>query len=282
MNDKPYLYPCKFFPMAWHKIVAKLSHLSSSCLEKVYVFVRKTFGLLQAVHTGFWLGVMGEKSLDYSDELIYNETKKYRDDKYNLSGLYDWEKQMINKNFIDAKNIMVIAAGGGREVVALSRLGYKVDGYECNIKLVEFASDFLKKEGVNASIRFLERNTVPDGVKKYDGIIIGWGAYSFIVGSKKRREFLKALYPFMNEGSSLLISFLYERNKTLSDKIIKGVSNFFRYFSDRPKTESGDRLVPDYMHYFTEDEIKNELVLCNYKIKDFLVMGDGCVVAGLN
>jgi hypothetical protein len=86
----------------------------------------------------------------------------------------------------------------------------------------------------------------------------------------------------MNEGSSLLISFLYERNKTLSDKIIKGVSNFFRYFSDRPKTESGDRLVPDYMHYFTEDEIKNELVLCNYKIKDFLVMGDGCVVAGLN
>ncbi len=56
---------------------------------------------------------------------------------------------------------------------------------------------------------------------------------------------------------------------------------FLRFFSGREKTESGDRLVPDYMHYFTEEELRNELTLCNYKVKDFLVLGDGCIVAGI-
>ncbi len=267
--------------MNWYKLVARFSHFSFYCLEKVYVAVRKTVSFIQAVQTGFWLGVMGEKSLDYSDELVYNQTKKYRDDQYNLSGLYEWEKQMIGKHFAGCRNIMVIAAGGGREVVALSKMGYEVDGFECNAALADYGDELLKRQGIRGSVRFLERNTVPEEIKQYDGIIIGWGAYSFIDGSGKRMKFLKDLYPFMHKNSSLLLSVLYEKQKNKTDRIIKNVSNFFRFFSGREKTESGDRLVPDYMHYFTEEELRNELTLCNYKVKDFLVLGDGCIVAGI-
>ena len=267
--------------MAWYRFVAKLSHLSFGCMERINHFNQRVINFFHAVQTGFWLGVMGEKSLDYSDELIYNSTKKYRDDAYNLSGLYDWEKPMIQKHFLKAKTIMVIAAGGGREVVALSKMGFEVDGYECNTQLVGYGNDLLHRNGIKSEIRYLPRNTVPDVIRKYDGIIVGWGAYSFMTGSKTRLAFLTDLYPFLNKDASVMISFLYTKKRTRSDKIIKGVSNFFRFFTSREKTEAGDRLIPDYMHYFTEEEIKAELTQCNYKVKDFLVMGDGCVVAGI-
>lgn len=267
--------------MAWYKFVAKFSHLSFSCLESINTFNQRLINFFHAVQTGFWLGIMGDKSLDYSDDLIYNSTKFYREDKYNLSGLYEWEKPMIQKYFLKAKTIMVIAAGGGREVVALSRMGYEIDGYECNRNLVEYASGLLTKNTITNTIKYLPRNSIPTEIKKYDGIIIGWGAYSFITGSKTRLSFLSDLYPFLNKEASLLISFLYTKKRTRSDKIIKKVSDFFRFFTNRVKTEAGDRLVPDYMHYFTEEEIKEELTRCNYKVKDFQIMGDGCIIAGI-
>jgi len=270
-----------FSYMAWYKFVAKLSHLSFSYLERINNFNQRIINFFHAVQTGFWLGVMGEKSLDYSDELIYNSTKKYREDNYNLSGLFDWEKPMIQKHFLNAKNILVIAAGGGREVVALSRMGFEVDAYECNTTLVDYATSLLQGNGIKSTIKYLPRNTVPDEIKKYDGIIIGWGAYSFITSSKKRLSFLSDLYPFLHKESSLIISFLYSKRRNKSDKVIKNVSNFFRFFSGSDTTEAGDRLVPDYMHYFTEEEIKDELTRCNYKVKDFQIMGDGCVIAGI-
>jgi len=267
--------------MKWYRIVAGLSHFSFYCLEKVYVILRKTVSFAQAVQTGFWLGVMGEKSLDYSDEMIYNVTKKYRNDKYNLSGLFDWEKAMIGKHFAGAKSIIVIAAGGGREIAVLSRMGYEVEGFECNPVLAEYGDDLLKREGIRGSIKYLPRNTVPETIKQYDGIIVGWGAYSLIDGSAKRMKFLNDLYPFMHKDSSMMLSVIYQKQKNKSDRIVKKVSDFFRLFSGREKTELGDMLFPDYMHYFTEEELRKELTGSNYKVKDFVVAGNGCIVAGI-
>ena len=267
--------------MAWYKFIAKLSHFSFNCLESINNFNQRIINFFHAVQTGFWLGVMGEKCLDYSDDLIYNSTNKYRDDKYNLSGLYDWEKPMIQKHFTNAKTILLIAAGGGREVVALSKIGFEVDSYECNNSLVEYGNGLLQKNGIKSTIKYLPRNTVPDVIKKYDGIIIGWGAYSFITGSRNRLSFLSDLYPFLHKETSLMISFLFTKKRTRSDKVIKNVSGFFWFFTRREKTEPGDRLIPDYMHYFTEEEIKNELIQSKYTVKDFNTISDGCVIAGI-
>jgi hypothetical protein len=258
--------------MAFYKFAAKLSHSSFNLMEKVQNFSH-------AALTGFWLGVMSDKSLDYSDELMYNLTKFYKDNKYNLSGLFEWEKPMIQKHFTNATNILLIAAGGGRETVALSKMGFKVDSYECNISLVQYANELLEKNSIEARIEYLPRNTVPREIKKYDGIIIGWGAYSFIPGRKRRLDFLSGLYPFLNKEAPMMISFLYTKKRTKSDKVITNVSNFFRFFSHRERTEPGDRLIPDFMHYFTEEEIREELIQCKYILKEFNTTSDGCLIA---
>ncbi len=258
--------------MGGYKFTARLSHWS-------FRFIRKAYNLIDALLSGFWLGVMSEKSLDWSDELFYNNTGHYTDDKYNLSGLFKWEKAMIEKHFTGAKSILLIAAGGGREVLALSGMGFEVDGYECNELLVEYGNRLLEKNGNNNKIRYLARNSVPGEIKKYDGIIIGWGAYSLMAGQKKRITFLEGLYPFLKEGAPLMISFLWVRKRSRHERIIKKVSDFFRIFSTKDKTEIGDRLVPDFIHYFTEDEIKSELTRANYRIKDYSSSDYGCLIA---
>jgi len=260
--------------MAYYKFVARLSH-------SLFRFMGRLCNFLDAVFSGFWLGVMSEKSLDYSDELFYNRSKHYSDDKYNLSGLFDWEKAMIEKYFSNARSILLIAAGGGREVIALGKMGFEVDSYECNQSLIEYGNALLKKNGIDADIKYLPRNSIPSEIKKYDGIIVGWGAYSLIQGNKKRRTFLAGLYPFLKKETPLMVSFLWMEKKGKKDEIIKNISNFFRIFSNKDKTEPGDRLVPDFIHYFSEEEIKNELIQSNFRVIDYYSSDYACVIAGI-
>jgi hypothetical protein len=258
--------------MALYKFVARLSHFS-------FRFMKKLTDFLDALTSGFWLGVMSEKSLDYSDELYYNQTKYYTEENYNESGLFDWEKSIIQKHFSGAKNILLIAAGGGREVLALNKMGFEVDSYECNPALIEFGNALLEKNGIENKIKYLPRNTVPGEIRKYDGIIIGWGAYSLIPGSKKRLSFLSALYPFLHKDAPIMISFLFMGKKGRKDNIIKDLSNSFRIFSKKVKTETGDRLVPNFIHYFNEEEVKSELIRAQYRIIDYYSKEYGCIVA---
>ncbi len=260
--------------MAYYKFIARLSHLS-------FRFLKNLTNFLDAFFSGFWLGVMGQKSLDFSDELYYNRTKSYTDEKYNLSGLFEWEKPMIQKYFSNTKILLLIAAGGGREVLALSKMGFKVDSYECNPALIEYGNTLLQKNGIDNRINFLPRNSVPAENKKYDGIIIGWGGYSHIPGNKKRLFFLAGLYPFLNKETPLMISFLWTNKRTRRDKITKNISNFFRFFTKKDKTVLGDKLEPDFIHYFTEEEIKNELIQSKYKILDYNAKDYGCIIAGI-
>jgi len=260
--------------MAFYKFTAKLSLLSFSFLKKLTAF-------LDAASSGFWLGVMSEKSLDYSDELYYGRNKSYSNDKYNLSGLFGWEKTIIEKHFSHAKNILLIAAGGGREALALSRLGFEVDSYECNPGLIEYGNGLLQRNGVEKAIKYLPRNTVPVELKKYDGIIIGWGAYSHIRGNKKRLSFLEGLYPFMHQETRLMISFLWTSSRDRRDKIVRNLSNFLRTFSRKEKTEPGDKLEPDFIHYFNEAEIKDELTQSKYRVIDYYNTEYGCLIAAI-
>ena len=257
--------------MAIKKSIAKLSHSSFWLISKVYNF-------LNAILSGFWLGVMSEKSLDFSDELYYQRSKRYMDDRYNQSGLFEWEKERIKKYFSKAKSILLIAAGGGREALALSKMGFEVDSYECNQLLIEYGNRLLQKNNIGSKIKYLQRNAVPGEIMKYDGIIIGWGAYSLIRGSKRRLLFLERLYPFLQKETPLMISFLTSAEHGRQDKIIKYVSNFFRIISNRDKTEPGDRLVPDFAHFFTEEEIKSELGQSKFKVVDYYNFDYGCII----
>lgn len=253
-------------------LVIRISSWSLRLLKKMYSFS-------DAVLSGFWLGVLSEKNIGKYNDLHYDAGLTYINDNYNLSGLQRWEHEMLKKFFSKSTTFMIIGAGGGRETAALRKWEREVDSYECSGRLVRYANDFLRRNNIDATVTYLEKNSVPQTSKQYDGIILGWGAYSHIPGSGKRTTLLRALQPFCRKETRIMISFLVKDGMGRKDKIIKNVSNFFRYFTGRSKTESGDRLLSYYAHFFDKSEIDAELTAAGFKMLEYSDLEYGCAVA---
>src|ERR1700687_1045137 len=66
------------------------------------------------------------------------ESSTYLEPAYNAgSGLWLWEREALRRFFPPGGRILVGAAGSGREMIALHRAGYFVQGFECARSLVE-------------------------------------------------------------------------------------------------------------------------------------------------
>lgn len=237
---------------------------------KVYLaslnIFQKVIKLLNACFIGFWLGFLKTEDIHLVDDIYYNKTRQYRDESYNLSGLWQWEKQVLERYFSSSKSLLVGAVGGGREALALCKLGYEVDAFECNSNLVEFANQLMQKEGYIPNIKIAPRDRCPDSDKKYDGIIVGWGAYMLIQGKNKRIAFLQSIHQQAKVNAPLLISFFDYSGIQTYHKIIAKIANLIKVFLGGEPIEAGDSLVPDYVHYFTKDEIEREFQAAGFEL----------------
>lgn len=237
---------------------------------KIYFASRKIlnrlFLLCNACLTGFWLGILNQENLYNLDQIYYNNEQMYRDDEYNKSGLWKWEQKVIEQYFIGCKSLLLIGAGGGREVLALSRLSYKVDAYECNANLVKFANKLIIEEGLNSQVQLITRDCCPENQQKYDGVIIGWGSYMLIQGKSKRINLLKEIKEKINPNSPILLSFYYHKKNNRYDYIITQIGNSIRWLLRRDFLDVGDDLASNYVHYFTQTQIEEELKEASFKL----------------
>ncbi|VVM08415.1 partial 2-polyprenyl-6-hydroxyphenyl methylase / 3-demethylubiquinone-9 3-methyltransferase, partial [Methylacidimicrobium cyclopophantes] len=172
-----------------------------------YCFRRFSIGL-DALQQGLWLGFLDNRQLDELGRLQYARWEKYTRDEYNLSGLQTWEVQALFTHFPAGSAILVAAAGGGREPVALARLGFRVDGFDSTPELVENYRKLMAREGFPGDVYLAEAGSVPGAIqKRYDGLLIGWGGYMHIPGRKNRIDFLRSLRQHADPGAPLLLSF---------------------------------------------------------------------------
>jgi hypothetical protein len=214
--------------------------------------------LLQAVYDGVWLGLLHREHLYAVDERFYNRNASYHGDAHNLRGLFDWEKAALEA-FEGCRRVAVLGAGGGREVLALSRLGYAVEGYECNAALVHAAQNFLARQDCPAPIRHLPRDQVPAAGEPYDGIILGWGSYTLMPGRAHRIDLLRRLRPLVRPGGPILLSFYTRGVDTQRFRVSAAVANGIRVLTRGERIERGDALAPNFVHSFTSAEIGSEL-----------------------
>jgi hypothetical protein len=236
--------------------------LSQKCVEYISIF-------LAAFVNGFWLGVLNRERLHAINEMHYYQTSKmYCDENYNKSGLRHWESEMVERYFKTCKSLLVAGVGGGREVLALQKLGYEVDGFECYEPFVSFAQELLKKENCIPSVRLAPRDQCPINGQIYDGLIIGWGAYMCIQGRELRINFLKNMRAQARDGSPILLSFFARPRDGRYLKTILMIGNSIRWFLRKDALELGDDLYPPhYVHHFTKKEIISDLRDAGFELK---------------
>jgi hypothetical protein len=222
---------------------------------------------LKAIFKGFWLGILSRSELQTIDRIYYEQTSDYCDESYNKSGFFVWERKAFMKFFQSCQTMLVAAIGGGRETIALNRLGFDVDGFECNRQLFDFAEKLFEQENVEGEFHLTPRDAVWHFGKIYDGAIIGWAAYMLIQGRARRIDFLKKMRAQMSDGAPLLVSFYARRSNDIYFKRVYATANFFRALLGREKIELGDGLYPfPFAHWFSEAEINAELADAGFTV----------------
>jgi hypothetical protein len=222
-----------------------------------------------AVSNGLWLGAMDRDALTLIDEIYYEGKSNYVDEAYNSSGLRDWEAAMVEAHFPESGRVVVTAAGGGREVLALLERGFDAVGYEPNEQLVSAGGAFLERRGHEDRLRVVDRDVFPPDAERCDAVVVGWGSYMLIPGRASRIDFLRAARRRLPEGGPILVSFYVRAPEVRSFLTIARVANVARRLRHLPPVDVGDALSPNYTHHFTRDEIASELEAAGFRIVVF-------------
>jgi hypothetical protein len=241
-----------------------------------------------------WLGILPVQGFHAIDEEYYARSGRgssgrtrltvrpgepnYYSAEYNQRGLWEWEKKTISEHFADCERLLVIGAGGGREVLALIKLGYDVDGFESHPGLVTAANTLLRSEGYDPVMEVVPRDEAPKTGTVYDGAIVGWGMYMLVQGRKRRIALLKQLRAQLRPRCPVLISFYFRPTTPKAYNLAVLVANMIRRVLRRPLAEAGDWLQPEYVHYFTENEVSSELTEAGFSMILYSTEGYGCAV----
>ena len=216
--------------------------------------------MVKAFVKGCLLGILSRETLQSIDKAYYDlESETYLSEAHNRGGMLPWEMRSIMRFFQGCQTILVAAAGGGREVLALHNMGFDVDGFECHPELFAYAEELLRKENFRGTLQLVRRDECSEGERVYDGAIIGWGAYMLIQGRELRISFLRRMRARMREGAPLLLSFFARSSDDVYFKVIATTGNIIRAILFKERVELGDALGAEYLHFFTEGEIASEL-----------------------
>jgi SAM-dependent methyltransferase len=248
----------------------------------------KLFGLISAAFVGFWLGILSRRSLLLVDDAYYvgprggtDNPDAYESEEYNRRGLWAWEQAMIEEYFAGASRLLVLACGGGREVLALQRLGYEADGFECQPILVDAANRLLVADGFTATVQVSPRDSCPTGDRRYSGVIVGWGGYTLVAGRHRRVALLQQVRERLEPGGMILISFFARRGTPRRFRLVAAMANALRWPLGRERVEPGDYLSPNYVHFFTQEEIRGELEEAGFDLLHYGTAGYGHAVGAL-
>jgi hypothetical protein len=225
---------------------------------------------LKGVHDGMVLGLCQPSTLEQVDEVYYEEQAVYADPAYNHSGLWWWEREAVETWFAPGGRVVVTAAGGGREVLALRDLGYDAVGYESNEQLRRCAE---------VPLRPVARDRFPTDAGAADAVIVGWGSYMHIRGATARIEFLRAARRCLPPGGAVLLSFFARTGDGAYYRTVHAIGSRLRRLRPGASVELGDGIGPSYVHWFTEAELRAEVTAAGLELRSWATGDYGRAVA---
>ncbi len=213
---------------------------------------------IDSILTGLALGLMSRRTLQALDEEMYRRWAEFSSDEHNLRGLFEWEEKAYAGFLRGCRRIVVMAAGGGREAIALAARGHEVAAFECHPALLQAGQSLVRRVAPAISFEYLERDAAPAGVQA-DAVIVGWSAYTLTIGRPTRIALLRQLARLLAPGGPILISFFTRPAGRPRERWVARVAGAVRWLRRGEPVEEGDDLAPNWQHSFTEAEVDEEL-----------------------
>lgn len=233
-----------------------------------------------AIHEGFWLGYLSADDLDAITRDHYHNSKEYASPEHNQRGLFDWERVAVEQYFQPGSRILVAAAGGGREVLALRRAGFQAEGFDCSATLVQASDAIFDRLGEPRGVTLCPSGEVPSGHALYQGLVVGWSGYAHIPTRQRRIAFLRQLRNRALPGARVLVSFFPREDSSRSETLISRIARISRVLFRKRKepSELGDHLGWCFSHTFTRQDIESELQEAGFRPVFYSEVGEGHAV----
>jgi SAM-dependent methyltransferase len=118
-----------------------------------------------------------------------------------LSGLLSWEKPWFERVLKPTDHILLVGCGTGRDLVALLKLGYRVDGVDPSARALDLARRMLERDGLSADLYTATIETfAPPG--RFDAVIFSWFCYSYIPERDARVDALRNVKNRLNPAGA--------------------------------------------------------------------------------
>ena len=127
----------------------------------------------QIAFEGFWMGMLPDAAVDVVSVRSYGDGSDYTADAYLDSGFQFWEDLAVKRFFTPGSAVLVAAAGGGRELIALERAGYRAEGFECSPAMVATGKKALARRGLKGTLSWAPPCSAPVSGRLYDAMIVG-------------------------------------------------------------------------------------------------------------
>ena len=194
------------------------------------------------------------------------------------SGLTSYEESYIKK-FIPRKDLLLdIGCGGGREGIALTKLGYQVVGFDFVYHMVMNAKKTAIKQQHN--IKFLVMNALNLGFsdKTFKSALMTGQVLSFIPFRKNRIRALRETFRVLKPGGILILT-THSRRSHVKYKLyflvmdnLRKILRFFGFntleIGDRfaTKISNADSKGKQYLHMYSMEETFEDLSLAGFQI----------------
>jgi len=160
----------------------------------------------QALFEGFRMGLLPGAACDAISEKSYGGGELYTRAEYLDQGFHFWEDLAVRTYSAPGSRVLVAAAGGGREIIALARAGFQAAGFGCNRAMFEAGRRALAERGMAATLDWAPPSVAPKMDGYFDALIVGWFAYGCISPRARRIESMKSLRAQLRPGSPVLAS----------------------------------------------------------------------------
>ena len=194
------------------------------------------------------------------------------------AGLFRWEQEAITSGIFPGRGrILLGGAGGGREMLGLTELGYRVVAFEPADALVRGALALCKDTNtcqiVRADYADLVRASRGEASPlaqalqtPFDGIILGWGSFSHVLDAAERLDVLRALRS-VAPAAPVLVSYL-RRSSSDVDRPRALLRKWFARLGCRYRAVPGDGFMPwaGFYYAMTTDELSSVADAAGYAI----------------
>ncbi len=136
--------------------------------------------------------------------------------------LEDWEEQFYGAHLRPQERVLIVGAGSGRELLALSARGFRVDGVEPNQACAERARRAIADRAVAADL-VVDRAETMTLSKTYDVVVFSWFCLSYILRKQARASALERSCRQLTDGGRILVSYVVAQNSR--SPIVNRVTN---------------------------------------------------------